>query len=60
MAKAVDFVGSEEKGKPAPKAETNDAGNINVPGASVKMVKAKGPDNADKADNKKSILANKK
>lgn len=60
MAQAVDFVGSEEKGRPAPKAETNDAGNINVPGASIKLAKAKGPETADKSDNTKSILANKK
>ena len=57
---AVDFVGSEEKGRPAPKAEQNDAGNINVPGASIKLAKAKGPETADKSDNTKSILANKK
>lgn len=60
MAQAVDFVGSEEKGRPAPKAETNDAGNINVPGASIKLAKAKGPETSDKSDNTKSILANKK
>ena len=57
---AVDFVGSEEKGRPAPKAELNDAGNINTPGASIKLAKAKGPETADKSDNTKSILANKK
>ena len=57
---AVDIVGSEEKGRPAPKAELNDGGNINVPGASIKLVKAKGPETADKSDNTKSILANKK
>lgn len=60
MAQAVDFVGSEEKGRPAPKAELNDAGNINTPGASIKLAKAKGPETADKSDNTKSILANKK
>lgn len=60
MAQAVDFVGSEEKGRPAPKAELNDGGNINTPGASIKLVKAKGPETADKSDNTKSILANKK
>lgn len=60
MAQATDFVGSEEKGRPAPKAELNDAGNINTPGASIKLVKAKGPETADKSDNTKSILANKK
>lgn len=58
--KAVDIVGSEEKGRPAPKAEKNDAGNINVPGASIKLAKAKGPETSDKSDNTKSILANKK
>ena len=57
---AVDIVGSEEKGRPAPKAELNDGGNINTPGASIKLVKAKGPETADKSDNTKSILANKK
>ena len=57
---AVDFVGSEEKGRPAPKAEMHDGGNINTPGASIKLVKAKGPETADKSDNTKSILANKK
>jgi hypothetical protein len=57
---AVDFVGSEEKGRPAPKAELNDGGNINTPGASIKLAKAKGPETADKSDNTKSILANKK
>ena len=57
---AVDIVGSEEKGRPAPKAELNDGGNINVPGASIKLVKAKGPETADKSDNTKSILSNKK
>lgn len=57
---AVDIVGSEEKGRPAPKAELNDGGNINVPGASIKLVKAKGPETTDKSDNTKSILANKK
>lgn len=56
---AVDFVGSEEKGRSAPKAEQNDGGNINVPGASIKLVKAKGPVTADKADNTKSILGSK-
>jgi len=56
---AVDFVGSEEKGRSAPKAEQNDAGNINTPGASIKLVKAKGPVTADKADNTKSILGSK-
>ena len=60
MASATDFVGSEEKGRPAPKAELNDAGNINVPGASIKLVKAKGPETTDKSDNTKSILSNKK
>jgi hypothetical protein len=60
MASATDFVGSEEKGRPAPKAELNDGGNINTPGASIKLVKAKGPETADKSDNTKSILANKK
>jgi len=60
MAQAVDFVGSEEKGRPAPKAEMHDGGNINTPGASIKLVKAKGPETADKSDNTKSILANKK
>lgn len=60
MAQAVDFVGSEEKGRPAPKAELNDGGNINTPGASIKLAKAKGPETADKSDNTKSILANKK
>lgn len=59
MAKAVDFVGSEEKGRTAPKAEKNDAGNINVPGASIKLVKAKGPETADKSDNSTSILGSK-
>lgn len=57
--KAVDIVGSEEKGRPAPKAETNDAGNINVPGASIKLVKAKGPETADKSDNSTSVLGSK-
>lgn len=60
MASATDFVGSEEKGRPAPKAELNDAGNINVPGASAKLVKATGPETTDKSDNTKSILSNKK
>ena len=60
MASATDFVGSEEKGRPAPKAELNDAGNINVPGASIKLAKATGPETSDKSDNTKSILANKK
>lgn len=60
MASATDFVGSEEKGRPAPKAELNDAGNINVPGASIKLAKAKGPETTDKSDNTKSILSNKK
>lgn len=57
--KAVDIVGSEEKGRPAPKAEKNDAGNINVPGASIKLVKAKGPETADKSDNSTSVLGSK-
>lgn len=57
---AVDFVGSEEKGRPAPKAEMHDGGNVNTPGASAKMVKAKVPAAADKADNTKSILGSKK
>lgn len=58
--KAVDFVGSEEKGRPAPKAEKNNAGNVNVPGGNAsKMVKAKGPETADKADNKTSVLGSK-
>ena len=56
---AVDFVGSEEKGRPAPKAELNDAGNINTPGASIKLVKAKGPEASDKSDNTKSVLGSK-
>ena len=60
MASATDFVGSEEKGRPAPKAELHDAGNINVPGASIKLAKATGPETSDKSDNTKSILANKK
>jgi len=57
--KVVDIAGSEEKGRPAPKAETNDAGNINVPGASIKLVKAKGPETADKSDNSTSVLGSK-
>jgi hypothetical protein len=57
--KAVDIVGSEEKGRPAPKAELNDAGNINTPGASIKLVKAKGPEASDKSDNTKSVLGSK-
>ena len=57
---AVDFVGSEEKGRPAPKAEMHDGGNVNTPGASAKLVKAKVPAAADKADNAKSILGSKK
>lgn len=57
--KAVDIVGSEEKGRPAPKAELNDAGNINTPGASIKLVKAKGPENADKSDNSTSVVGSK-
>jgi hypothetical protein len=56
---AVDFVGSEEKGRSAPKAELNDAGNINTPGASIKLVKAKGPENADKSDNSTSVVGSK-
>ena len=56
---AVDFVGSEEKGRSAPKAELNDAGNINTPGASIKLVKAKGPEASDKSDNTKSVLGSK-
>jgi hypothetical protein len=52
-------VGSEEKGRPAPKAELNDAGNINTPGASIKLVKAKGPEASDKSDNTKSVLGSK-
>jgi len=58
--KAVDIVGSEEKGRPAPKAEKHDAGNVNVPGGHAsKMVKAKGPETADKADNTTSVLGSK-
>jgi len=57
--KAVDIVGSEEKGRPAPKAELNDGGNINTPGASIKLVKAKGPENADKSDNSTSVVGSK-
>jgi hypothetical protein len=56
---AVDFVGSEEKGRSAPKAELNDGGNINTPGASIKLVKAKGPEASDKSDNTKSVLGSK-
>jgi hypothetical protein len=56
---AVDFVGSEEKGRSAPKAELNDGGNINTPGASIKLVKAKGPENADKSDNSTSVVGSK-
>ena len=57
--KSVDIVGSEEKGRPAPKAELNDGGNINTPGASIKLVKAKGPENADKSDNSTSVVGSK-
>jgi len=59
-AKAVDMVGSEEKSKAAPKAELNDAGNVNIPGGDAsKLTKVKDNGNADKTDNKKSTIGSK-
>lgn len=59
-AKAVDIAGTEEKSKAAPKAELNDAGNVNIPGGNAsKLTKVKDSGNADKSDNTKSTIGSK-